>query len=672
MEELSLFLGATAVQLISDNFGELRHFDAAFDTADEAIGLLRTILPPSTSEEFLVSATESLMIWKAAHSSLVKRQRRLHLERVSETLLVTGEPVPTKAAHDFEDIIRNDPKVFLEMAKGAQKRRGDSALPRTRAEKEEKERRRYALELGTIIEEACLPVSLQIVELEKPETAWIRIWGSRRSKTLRNRFRAWSRFRAWMIATYGLVWPKNVTQVINVVEELIDFGCPVSFAGEFVAALTLLEQVGKVPESNRISNDPLLGEHLKSWKMTLTSSSGGRGPARPYTTAILIALELFTNNSDIEVYFRFVSWLVLLANWASLRVDDIQNIQPETVRLSTRGISFRLSRTKTSGPGRLHGAIHGFVARDISITGEDWMTYGILGLQRDDMKFPRDYLMPGFIPKVVEPPELANYFRMVLSRLTTPRFHDGKWISNEQLPLVPETTNLFWTGHSARHFATQAAAAIGIGKERRDYLGRWAIGRVGSHAYLHTSRQVVEKVQQEILASLRAEGGYNEDELLDDFKEFAEKQGLVGFRVRRRHKVLPLSKLEPCLMLAEDSDDSLADEDLCQRRLAAEGPLVLEPQAVAVGDSPRYYITISRRNGFRRLHMSGACPVQAWKCQEMEEVQDIKQAAFDAVCLNCKRKIQAQEGAEEADEDSDSVGDSSSTDSDIPEMEDTI
>lgn len=278
----------------------------------------------------------------------------------------------------------------------------------------------------------------------------------------------------------------------------------------------------------------------------------------------------------------------------------------------------------------------------------------------------------GFIPKVVEPPELANYFRMVLSRLPTPRFHDGKWISNEQLCLVPETTNLFWTGHSARHFATQAAAAIGIGKERRDYLGRWAIGRVGSDAYLHTSRQVVEKVQQEILASLHAEGGYNEDELLDDFKELAEKQGLVGFRVRRRHKVLPLSKLEPCLMLAEDSDDSLADEDVCQRRLVAEGPPVLEPQVDSSGNIPRYYITISRRNGFRRLHMSGACPVQAWKCQGMEEVQDIKQAAFDAVCLNCKRKIQSQENAEEADEDSDSVGDSSSTDSDIPEMEDAI
>ena len=124
----------------------------------------------------------------------------------------------------------------------------------------------------------------------------------------------------------------------------------------------------------------------------------------------------------------------------------------------------------------------------------------MLSMQRDDMKYPRDYLTPGpskdfsgFIPKIVEPPGLANYFRMVLSRLCTPRFAEGRWTLSEQLLLVPQTLNLFWTGHSARHFATQTAAAIGVDKEKRDYLGRWAIGRVGSNAYLHTSRQVVDR-----------------------------------------------------------------------------------------------------------------------------------------------------------------------------------
>eukprot|EP00435_Cladocopium_sp_Y103_P064066 s851_g25.t1 len=446
-----------------------------------------------------------------------------------------------------------------------------------------------------------------------------------------------------------------------------------------MAALSLLEQVGKVMDSNRLSSDPLLGEHLKSWRVVLTAGSPGRGPARPYTVAILIALELLVVKSSVDFYFRFIGWLMLVSNWSSLRVDDAQNIQPETVRLSTRGLSFKLSRTKTTGPGRLHGAIHGFIARNISITGEDWMVVGVLALQREDMKFPRDYLLPGpskdfsgFVPKLMEPPEIANHFRMGLSRLQTPRFHEEKWVLNEQLPLVPETLNLFWTGHSARHFATQAAAAIGVPKERRDYLGRWAIGRIGSDAHLHTSRQVVESVQREILEALHSENYvFIEDELLEDVKEFAEKQGMIGYRIRRRHKILPVRQMDPCLIVAEDSDASVEDENIHQKKLDAECTSADDRTAnIDLTEGPRYYVTISRRSGFRRLHMSGACPVRAWKCQEMEEVINVASAAFDAVCLNCKRRIMHQEGQEDPEQESESDAESSSTNSETFANED--
>ena len=676
MEDLG-FLGTAAVKTISELFIESRHLHSAFDTIGEARELLRTVLPSSTSQEFLETAVEGLMNWKKRTNLQCKRQRRLHVDMISGKLLQPDEPSAVTASTHFEEIVRSDPKIFLELAKRSQKRSGEIKHSGERADKEDKDKRRYAMELATIIEEACLPVSLQIVTLDKPELAWLRIWGSRRAKTLRNRFRAWSKYRSWLIATYGVVWPKDTSQLVNYVEELIDFGCAVSFPDELMASLSLLEQVGKVPEDRRISKDPLVAEHLKSWKVTLAGNGAGRGPARPYTVAILIALELQTVNEELDVFTRFISWLMLLANWASLRLDDLQNIQPETMRLSTRGISFRISRTKTTGPGRLHGAIHGFIHRDITITGEDWMVFGILTMQREDMKFPRDYLAPaprrdwsGFIPKVVEPPEMANYFRTVLSKLGVPRFLEGKWVLNEEISLVPETLNLFWTGHSARHFATQAAAGIGISKERRDFLGRWAIGRVGSNAYLHTSRQVVEGIQREILASLRAEtGGYDEEELLEDIKSFAERQGLIGYRIRRRHKVLPVNSVDPCFMVAEDSDEDSDGTHAFMRKLDEDVSAHTEQHQGADDPRPQYFVTISRRNGFRRLHMSGACPVQSWKCLEMEEVTNLKMAAFDAVCLNCKRKIQSQEGEENSHDDSDSGDESSSTDSEVPALE---
>ena len=35
--------------------------------------------------------------------------------------------------------------------------------------------------------------------------------------------------------------------MVNFIEELIDYGCPVSYPNELLAVLSLLEQVGKVP-----------------------------------------------------------------------------------------------------------------------------------------------------------------------------------------------------------------------------------------------------------------------------------------------------------------------------------------------------------------------------------------------------------------------------------------
>ena len=68
--------------------------------------------------------------------------------------------------------------------------------------------------------------------------------------------------------------------------------------------------------------------------------------------------------------------------------------------------------------------------------------------------------------------------------------------------------------------------------------------------------------------------------------------------------------------------------------------------------------------------MTGACPVQSWRCQEIEMVQDPQKSSFDAVCLHCKRKLQAQLGKEEENNDSDTDGESSSTSSSSAEAGD--
>ena len=72
MEDLG-FLGSAAVRLIAETFVEARHLDAAFDDEADAKELLSSILPASTSGEFLDTAAAGLMRWKKVSESFLKR-----------------------------------------------------------------------------------------------------------------------------------------------------------------------------------------------------------------------------------------------------------------------------------------------------------------------------------------------------------------------------------------------------------------------------------------------------------------------------------------------------------------------------------------------------------------------------------------------------------------------
>ena len=196
------------------------------------------------------------------------------------------------------------------------------------------------------------------------------------------------------------------------------------------------------------------------------------------------------------------------------------------------------------------------------------------------------------------------------------------------------------------------SAAIGCSKPDRDFLGRWSIGRVGANAYLHTSRQIIERIQQQVLNSFQ--GGdvmFDESEMLDEIKEFADKHNLSGQRVRRRHKTLPLSASPDDLRYGyeEPSDDE--DKDAPVQENAVEQEDVL---------TQSYVITISRRTGFRRLHVLGKCHVHAERCQQAEYVESLDGTAFDAICRVCKTFLRSQVNSEESTSSS-SDGSSSST-----------
>lgn len=661
------FLGNRILDELIRLYVHPRHVVAAIDTEGDAAEILSQAFSDVGTANMNAYALQ-LYEWSVRCTSAVKRARLATVRNLEYNLQPLGE-VNSDAdpSEVFECIVKEGPRYALEVARRVQKSRKEESGV-TRAEREKKDRDRYALELASIIEEAGLPIVAQIQQLDDPNKSWKRIFGNRRSKTLRNRLRAWTKFRMWLVAYSGRVWPGSVSDLIKYVEDRIQEGCPRTLPDELQAALVVLEQTGRVPDSEKLSSDTLWTSHMKSWVSELKADTVPRGSAPPYTVAILVALELVVIDTDAGFYDRVLAWTMLVAVWACMRVDDIQNILPESLKVSTRGLTVKLSRTKTTGSDKLHGQVAAFVARDVSITGHDWLLEGPGLFKHESGLFPRDYLVPapneewtGFRRKLVEPPQLANFFRMVLQKLKVPLFQDGVWRFNEQMELIPEAMTLFWTGHSARHVLPQAAASIGVDKADRDFLGRWAIGRVGSNAYLLTSRQVVERVQRAVLISFSSgDHAYDESELLDMVKEHADRNGLVGHRVRRRHKLLPVpapsdGHYNYGYEEQSDAEGVMVPEDDHVREEAYNN--TVDTGSVESG----YFVTISRRTGFRRVHVSGGCHIQAEKCQQVQVVKKLQEASFDAMCKFCKRKLQDEVGEVDRDDTSGSDGSSTST-----------
>jgi hypothetical protein len=111
----------------------------------------------------------------------------------------------------------------------------------------------------------------------------------------------------------------------------------------------------------------------------------------------------------------------------------------------------------------------------------------------------------------------------------------------------------------------------------------------------------------------------------------------------------------------------LIEDDELEEMVAGWGqPVPLDEKEKASGSKGpgkemQYWISKSRRTGFRRLHKkSSACGVQYWTVTCYEEVDHIPKTGVDAWCRVCFRaELDAQE-----EDDSSTSGSSTSTEDD--------
>ena len=223
--------------------------------------------------------------------------------------------------------------------------------------------------------------------------------------------------------------------------------------------------------------------------------------------------------------------------------------------------------------------------------------------------------------------------------------------------MIDEEWSSRWSGHSARHCLPSWAAAIGIPPEQRAFLGRWKCGvEVDANSYVLTSRQIVHSAQEAVVKSFcTGTPGFSETEVFEELKIFAADRGLdptVGLNKhavwRRKGTVVALFMEYPTLTV-EPIPGALGVEEEHAAVTAEE----------EVQNFP-FWVSISRRSGFRRLHKKDGCgvrPERQWRLKRFP------QKPADKKCQLCFGKQGEQQGSSEDG----STSGSSSTSSDSNE-----
>ena len=647
---------------IQRHFASPLQFDAAFDDDLGAAELIQSIFPDMVPED-IMNHVAVVMVWKENSSRFCKRAR---LEVVSHAMYVPLHAAGDTVQNVFKQLTQTNVLTLIESH--AKKRQRVYRLEaETRAKRSDVERKKYSLLLAQVIIDAELPVVALIQTLDNPEQGWLHLFGTRRCNTLKNRFKAWRPFAVWLELHHGRKFPVQLKDIVDYLQHRVDEGCGKSVPESFHISLSLLEHLGCIPEGERLSNEEIWRSHVKAWTAEVAADSPPTKPAEMYTVAMLISLELMVADDSQQLFSRALAWVVLVMIWGSMRCDDMQSALPHRSTLSNFGLRMVLGRTKTSGPDKIQKEVSAHVYRTVSLTGEDWLAIGYRIWDAEPFNFRRDYFVmeptadwTSARRRFVSPSGLSSLISKLLSDLLVPRRVIGGWVANTGSLLLPDGLEGHFTGHSPRKFLTSVAAAIGFHRDQRAYLGRWAMGMVASEEYVRTSRQVVYTIQKAVNRSIVAgfDQEYFEDEAIDRLCKTAESLGANPNRIKKRHSVsstLPgrfcLGGVFPTLEVNADDWFEVGINEDDESTLAANILDQKAKEAAAVQEVTNFFVTVSRRTAFRRLHLTG-CFVKPSNCMEVRMLDSVGSEDFDSICRSCKRKMLAEHGKEDSVESS--------------------
>ena len=125
----------------------------------------------------------SLFSWSQSVESKVRNELSFRARSLSGLATRVAPPKPDVGA-EFDALVSRNPQVGVRILEQALRQRRLGAAT-SRTAKEEMSRKKWILELASIIREAGLPAAARIDTTSNPEAAWVRAFGSRRTQPSR-------------------------------------------------------------------------------------------------------------------------------------------------------------------------------------------------------------------------------------------------------------------------------------------------------------------------------------------------------------------------------------------------------------------------------------------------------------------------------------------------------
>ena len=416
-------------------------------------------------------------------------------------------------------------------------------------------------------------------------------------------------------------------------------GCGYSVPGSIFNAVRLFETVGGMGQT-AITIDPLVKGTAEGLMAQLMSRGGGRGEARRYPVVLCIALELFVVDESGPLYLRFVAGSMLLRVWATLRFDDTKAMPPASANVHEYFWQYDIERTKTTGPGRKRVVVHAYVSKAAYFVKPGWHDTFMEMLRGGPLAYARDYLMPlpspewdGLVEVMADSSDILAIERTMIEMLKAPVFtrtaRGVTWTSSPR-PLLPKGMGDSWSTHSARKVLPSLAGALqAIPPWEVDQLGRWDRG--GAADYTQAQAESVQRVQELVSGSLPELGTwYGEDELMADLRKFMLARGILDTdadmtiaRFSFKSVGHPFATASSTSASTNTQVQAIANEvpvgGSIQHMSTGAGEvrkvlnvLPNDSGTIAAASSieasslaDRLWVSVSKKTGFRRLHIIG-------------------------------------------------------------------